>query len=92
MKAFDEYLPYTYNGATTPVVEDGWQRAYRGSYYLNMGLRYKPNDNLTIGITGYYLLGIFDKDLNKRNFIEVVGNGAFRSHSPAVGVYVEYKF
>jgi len=92
MKSFDEYYPYTYPGSTSPVVEDGWERAYRGSYYLNLGLRYKPNDNLTIGITGYYLLGIFDKDLNKRNYIEVVGNGDFRSHSPAVGVYVEYKF
>ncbi|MGD0077773.1 MAG: TonB-dependent receptor [Sedimentisphaerales bacterium] len=96
MRAFDEYLPYTYyNSASShsdPVIEDGWQRAYRGSYYLDLGLRYKPNNNLTIGITGYYLLGIFDKDLNKRNYIEVVGNGDFRDQAPAVGVYVEYKF
>jgi outer membrane receptor protein involved in Fe transport len=91
MKDFDKYYPYTYSGSS-PVVEDGWKRAYRGSYYLNMGLRYKPDNNLTIGITGYYLLGIFDKDLNKRNYIEVVGNGDFRNHAPAVGVYVEYKF
>lgn len=91
MKDFDEYYPYTYDGSSE-VVEDGWERAYRGSYYLNMGLRYKPDDNFTIGITGYYLLGIFDKDINKRNYIEVVGNGDFRNHAPAVGVYVEYKF
>jgi outer membrane receptor for ferrienterochelin and colicin len=89
MKDYDKYSPYTYNGSSQ-VIEPGWERAYRGSYYLNLGLRYKPNDNLTVGVTGYYLLGIFDKDLNKRNYI--VGNGDFRDHSPAVGVYVEYKF
>jgi iron complex outermembrane receptor protein len=95
MQDFDKYFPYTYSGAASQdaqVIESGWERAYRGSYYWDLGLRYKPNNNLTIGVTGYYLLGIFNKDLNKRNYIEVVGNGDFRDHSPAVGVYVEYKF
>jgi len=94
MKDFDTYYPYTYTGAYPdyPVIEEGWQRAYRGSYYLNLGLQYEPSKDLTIGVTGYNLLGIFDKDLNKRNYIEVVGNGDFRNHSPAVGVSLQYKF
>jgi iron complex outermembrane receptor protein len=87
MKDAAEYHRST---TTTPRIEQGWERTFRGSYYLNMGLRFKPDDNLTMGITGYYLLGIFDKDLNKRDYI--VSTGDFRSHAPAVGVFVEYKF
>lgn len=89
MKDYDNYYPYGADG-TTRLVENGWEKAYRGNYYLNLGLQYKPSDDLTIGLTGYYLLGIFDKDLNKRNFID--SSGDYRSHAPAVGVYVEYKF
>ncbi|MBN2019462.1 MAG: TonB-dependent receptor [Sedimentisphaerales bacterium] len=93
MREFDDYLPYASGDSSMPpIIEDGWKRAYRGSYYLNLGLRYKPSEDLTIGLTGYYLLGIFDKDLNKRNYVEVVGSGDFRSHAPAVGVFVEYNF
>jgi iron complex outermembrane receptor protein len=101
MKDFDEYYPYTNSGAaddsgnystTHPIIEDGWERAYCGNYYLNLGLQYKPSKSLTIGVTGYNLLGIFEKDLNKRNYIETKGAGDFRSYAPAVAVAVIYKF
>jgi len=105
MKDFDEYYPYTCRDAAAsgtypeggsysdhPVIEEGWKRAYRGNYYLNLGLQYKPSKDLTIGVNGYNLLGIFDKDLNKRNYIETKGAGDFRSHAAAVGVSVTYKF
>jgi outer membrane receptor protein involved in Fe transport len=75
-----------------PVIEAGWERAYRRNMYLNLGLQYKPNNDLTISITGYNLLGIFDKDLNKRNYIETKGAGDFRSHAPAIGISLLYKF
>jgi len=68
----------------------GWEKAYRNNYYLNLGLQYQPNKDLTIGVVGYYLLGIFDKDLNKRNYLD--GSGDFRDHAPAVAVSVTYKF
>jgi hypothetical protein len=41
-------------------------------------------------VTGYNLLGVFNKDFNKRNYIP--GNGDFRDHAPAVGVSLTYKF
>jgi iron complex outermembrane receptor protein len=93
MKDSEDYYPYSGSwGASSdaPIIEDGWKRSSRGSYYLNLGLQYKPTEDLTIGLNGYYLLGIFDKDLNKRTYIP--GNGAFRSHTPAVAVSVSYKF
>jgi outer membrane receptor for ferrienterochelin and colicin len=72
-----------------PIMEPGWDEAYRGNYYLDIGLRYRPDKNLTIGVFGYNLLGIFDKELNKRNYLS---DPDFRELAPAVGVSVTYKF
>jgi iron complex outermembrane receptor protein len=94
-KDFDRYYPYASTTAATrgdALIEDGWQRAYRGSYFLDLGLQYKPTKNLVIGVTGYNLLGIFNKDFNKRNYVETIGIGDFRCQAPAVGVSLTYKF
>jgi iron complex outermembrane receptor protein len=90
IKDYDEYYPYVTNPPGGRFIEEGWQKASRGNYYLNLGLQYQPNKDLTIGVTGYYLLGIFDKDLNKRNYLDSASD--FRDHAPAVAVSVTYKF
>lgn len=95
MKDFDRYYPYAGRDQAKGdfrQIEAGWERAYRGSYFLDLGLQYKASKNLEIGITGYNLLGIINKDFNKRNFVETKGMGDFRSHAPAVGVTLTYKF
>lgn len=95
MKDFDKYYPYSGSGAATAgarEIEEGWERAYRGSYFLDLGLQYKYSKNLEIGLTGYNLLGVFNKDFNKRNYVETKGMGDFRSHAPAVGVSLTYTF
>ncbi|MGA2172646.1 MAG: TonB-dependent receptor plug domain-containing protein [Sedimentisphaerales bacterium] len=92
-----------YNGDGTPImdykgdwygphrfIQQGWEKAYRGDYYLNLGLQYKPSKNLTIGVTGYDLLGIFNRDLNKRNYL--ASSGDYRDYAPAIGVSLTYKF
>ena len=84
-KDYNKYYPTLYSGGGQ-FIEDGWEKAYRGDYFLNLGLQYKPNDNLTIGITGYNLLGIFNIDLNKRNYLD--SNGDYRCEAPAIGVSV----
>jgi iron complex outermembrane receptor protein len=71
------------------IVEPGWEKAYRGDYYLDLGLQYKASKNLTIGITGYNLLGLFNMDLNKRNYMS---DPDYRDEAVAVGVSVTYKF
>jgi outer membrane receptor for ferrienterochelin and colicins len=88
-KDYGKYYPTIYNGGGR-FIEDGWEKAYRGDYFLNLGLEYKASKNLTIGITGYNLLGIFNIDLNKRNYLD--SNGDYRCEAPAIGVSVEYKF
>jgi len=95
MKDFDKYYPYQSSTAATAgakLIEPGWERAYRGSYFLDLGLQYKASKNLDIGITGYNLLGVFNKDFNKRNYVETKGMGDFRDAAPAVGVQLTYTF
>lgn len=85
----EDYTRYLYDQAPAnykPTNED-WDDAFDGNYYLNLGLQYQPNDDLTFRVDGYNLLGIFDKDLNKRNYVS-----DFRSHAPAVAFTVSYKF
>ena len=72
-------------------IDPGWERSYRGNSYLNAGLQYKPTKNLTVGVNGYYLLGIFNKDFNKRNYYGTT-TAAYRSHAPAVSISITYKF
>jgi outer membrane receptor for ferrienterochelin and colicin len=91
LKDYNKYQNYVTN-ASTPLVEQGWERAFRGSYFLDLGLQYKASKNLEIGITGYNLLGIFNKDFNKRNYVQPGDNGDFRSNAPAVGVSLTYTF
>jgi hypothetical protein len=80
---------YLLNTQTDPVVEQGWEKAYRGNYFLNMGLQFQPDKNLTLRVDGLNLLGIFDKDLNKRNYF---GDPDYRSHAAAMAVSAIYKF
>ena len=93
MKDYDEYYPYARNKDSTVdnrFVEEGWEKAYRGNYFLNLGLQYQPSKDLTIGVTGYNLLGIFNRDFNKRNYLASTGD--YRCEAAAVGVSLEYKF
>ena len=88
MKDYNNYVK-----ATSPVdilMDDGWEKAYQGNYYLNLGLQYQASKDLTIGVTGYNLLGIFNRDFNKRNYIDSTGD--YRCEAAAIGVSLEYKF
>ncbi len=85
-----DYYQYVTDTSSYPRVEPGWERAYRGNYYLDLGLQYAARKNLTLGLTGYNLLGLFDLDLNKRNYI--AGDADYRCHAAALGLWAAYKF
>lgn len=72
-----------------PVVQPDWEKTYRSNVYLNLGLQYQPRKNLTARLDGYNLLGIFDRDLNKRNYYDA---GSYRSHAPAIALWLIYQF
>jgi outer membrane receptor protein involved in Fe transport len=90
---FTRYMHEAYAaGDTWPdsLAADGWERTYRASSYLNLGLQYEASKNLTCRLDGYYLLGIFDEDLNKR--IYGGNNTTYRSHAPALAASLVYRF
>ncbi|MBN2183603.1 MAG: TonB-dependent receptor [Sedimentisphaerales bacterium] len=91
-KDFSHYVhdAYASGGWPDSLAAEGWQRSYRTASYLNLGLQHHPSKNLTLRVDGYYLLGIFNKDFNKRIY---GGNNPFyRSHAPAVALSMIYKF
>lgn len=91
MKDFAEYLHDEYlAGGGDTMAAPGWERSYRCNDYLNLGVQYQPIENLTFRVDGYYLLGIFNKDFNKR--IYGGNNPTYRSHAPAVAMSITYKF
>ncbi len=85
LKDYDHYQRDA-NGNT--FIKGGWNRSYRGNYYLNLGLQYQPNEDLTFRVDGMNLLGIFNKDFNKRNY----DGEMYRSHAPSVAFTMVYKF
>lgn len=73
-----------------PFVNENWEKAYKGQYYLNTGMRYAAPKHLKFSLDFYNLLGIFDKDLNKR--IYRGSKGDYRSEAVAVGGGVAFNF
>jgi iron complex outermembrane receptor protein len=90
LESYNEYTPGSMGPGSTPAIEPDWEKGYRGNYYLNLGLQYQPSKNVTFRLDGYNLLGIFDSDLNKRNYYTSLGD--YRSHAPAVALWVLYQF
>ncbi len=82
-----DYAEYNADNSGYPL---DWKRAYRKSCYLNLGLNYKHNENFSVHVHGYNLLGMFEKDLNKRNY-GGEGYADFRSHAAAVGISAIYR-
>jgi hypothetical protein len=83
-----DYAEYNTNLNGLPPLR--WERAYRASCFLNLGVQYEHSKHLTIYVNGYNLLGIFNDDFNKRNY-GGEGYTDFRSHAAAVGVYAVYR-
>jgi iron complex outermembrane receptor protein len=90
LESYNEYTPGSMGPGSAPAIEPDWEKGYRGNYYLNLGLQYQPRKNLTLRVDGYNLLGIFDHDLNKRNYYTSLGD--YRSHAAAVALWVIYQF
>ncbi len=58
--------------------------------YLNLGLEFKASPFWSVRLDGYNLLGVFDSEINKRNFINRVSE--YRAEAPALAVTARYSF
>jgi outer membrane receptor protein involved in Fe transport len=67
--------------------------AFKTSAYLNLGAEYKWSKNTTLNVTGYNLLGLVDKDLNKRRIgFDRELPGRFRIQPVAIGASLTHRF
>jgi iron complex outermembrane receptor protein len=78
--------PSTSIGLSDP----GYEKAFRANVYLNGGLERKLGCCGAIRLDLYNVLGWFDKDLNKRNYINRVSE--YRSEAAAVGLSMRMDF
>lgn len=53
-----------------PVYDDGADRAFGPSVFLNLGVEYEPIEKLSVALHACNVLGLFDDDLNKRNHFQ----------------------
>ncbi len=88
-KDFAEYQESTGPGRYEPDFNDPFDH----SVFLNLGVGYKPKENLEIRLDGYNILGWFQDDINKRR-IGFNNNfpGSYRILPASIGVSLKYRY
>jgi iron complex outermembrane receptor protein len=71
-----------------PVYTDG-TRAFQESIYFNSGVEYKLNKRTKLSLHGYNLFGLFNEDLNKRNYFKRTSN--YIDEAPSISFMLNYK-
>lgn len=64
--------------------------AFSGNYYVNMGLHKAISEKMDVSLNAYNVLGLIDKDYNKRNYIK--RSSDYRSEATAVALNLNYRF
>ena len=88
-KDFVNYLNSS-RTADAAWTDPGYNDSFGPSIYFNVGLTHRVSKDLSIRLDGYNLLGIFNQQLNKREYI--VDSYAYRSMAPSVAVSLRWKF
>ena len=76
--------------ADAQLTDPGWDDGYGASAFLNLGIEFQPDQNITFNLVGHNLLGHIDEDLNKQNYIG--GWGGYRISAPSIGLAVRWTF
>lgn len=77
-------------GSADRETDPGFNKSFRGSYFLNYALNYRYNEHMTARLDFYNILGWFEEDLNKRNFI--FQPGSYRDEAAAIAATVRFKY
>jgi outer membrane receptor protein involved in Fe transport len=85
-----DYANYELDTNNVPGYDGSNDRSFEESIFLNMGFKYNFSEKTSLSVNGYNILGIFDDDLNKRNYYGSYGDS--RSESPAVSFTLSHKF
>ena len=77
-------------GSPALPIGDSDDKAFDTSIFLSIGVGYKVNQTTDVILHGYNLMGLFDKDLNKRNFFQ--RTTMYRDAAPAVALRISSFF
>lgn len=81
------------NSVNTAYYDLNAHKAFDPSYYLNAGVQYDYNKNLSLRFDAYDVLGWFEQDLNKRREgFNTDRPGMYRIIPPSVGCAIMYRF
>ena len=90
MAAF-ENARFAAQGSSNRTTDPGFFESFEESLFLNYALNYRHSDRITTRLDVYNILGWFDDDLNKRNFI-LEGIGTYRNEAPALAATVRMTY
>ena len=74
-------------GSANRRSDPGFDLAFQESAFLNYALNYRHNNHVTARLDLFNILGWFDKDINKRNFI-LEGIGTYRAEAAAIAATI----
>jgi iron complex outermembrane receptor protein len=70
--------------------DPGYDKAFGGNYYLDLGLERKIRDRSAVRLDLYNVLGWFDQDLNKRNYLNRLSE--YRAEAAAVALTARLEY
>ncbi|MBN1766670.1 MAG: TonB-dependent receptor plug domain-containing protein [Sedimentisphaerales bacterium] len=86
-----DYAKYLTETGIWDAIDPGQGDIFSESYFLNLGLQYDYDDQLTLRLDGHNILGWLDKDLNKSIYAFNEYND-YRSRAAALSLSLTYKF
>lgn len=86
-----ENARFAARGELDRLSDAGFFDSVKPSFFLNYALNYRHSDRVTARLDFYNILGWFDSDLNKRNFI-LEGIGTYRNEAPALAASVRITY
>ncbi|NPA30008.1 MAG: TonB-dependent receptor [Epsilonproteobacteria bacterium] len=85
-----DYNKEVLDGTLLLPLYDESKTAFGTSAFLDLGFHYKWSEKLDISVFGYDLLGLFDEDINKRNFFQRTSQ--YRDTAPSLSLQLHYQF
>jgi hypothetical protein len=70
--------------------DPGYNKSFAGNYYLDFGLERRIRDRGAVRLDFYNVLGWFDEDLNKRNYLNRLSE--YRSEAAALALTARLEF
>lgn len=73
------------------VYDGSNSRTAKGNTYVNAGLKWQVDQQLSVALDGYNLLGFFDEEISKRNFVGA-NAGSYQIDPASLGIRLDYRF